>query len=281
VAIVVVSLASFVVLGLLVSSVVTVNSRPLQTVVERDAIVAVATAKKKPRDVNSQIAAATASMAANDFKQALVYAGNAAKLEPRDSAVNLVLAQALLGSGDLKKARATVQAIQKGNKKSSVAYAQASGVMADIDEAEGKLAAAVEDLQVAILADRTNTDLLVHLASLQARIGKKEDAAATYGAALQYIPDLQTALTALRAMKSGPADYQLAKVAWQAGNKDEAKRLMEQAAKESPKLAWIQVALGDFRHLIGDSQGARAAYEAALAIDPSNKEAKAGLSGLQ
>ena len=81
-------------------------------------------------------------------------------------------------------------------------------------------------------------------------------------------------------MKSGPADYELAKVAYQAGKKDEARRLMEQAATESPKVAWLQVALGDFRKLIGDTAGAKTAYEAALAIDPANAEAKAGLDSL-
>ena len=159
-------------------------------------------------------------------------------------------------------------------------YARATLVLAVIDEAEGKLAAAIENLKVAQAADPTNTDIIVQVASLQERTGKKDDAAESYGEALRYIPDLEPALVALRAMKSGPADYQLAMVAWEAGNKDEARRLMEQAAKESPKLAWVQVALGDFRVLIGDTEGARIAYQAALSVDPANEEAKARLDSL-
>lgn len=280
VAILVVSLASFVVLGLLVSSILTVNSRPLQTKAERDVVTAVAIAKEKPKDSGAQANAAIAYLFVKDYDQALVYADRATKLKRNDPSLKLVKAQALQGTGDLKQARALVEDIQKSTQKSENMYAQAATVMAVIDEAEGKPAAAVEDLKAALGGDPTSTDLLLNLARLQQKIGKQEDAAATYGLALTYVPNLEQALAALRAMKSGPADYELAKVAYQAGNKDEARRLMEQAATESPKVAWLQVALGDFRKLIGDTVGAKTAYEAALAIDPTNAEAKAGLESL-
>lgn len=279
--IVIVSLASFAVLGLFVTSLLTVNSRPLQSVAQRDAVVAVAEAQANPRNIGAQMAAASTSILAEDYEQALLYANKAVKLEPKSLDAKLVKAQVLQVSGDLKQARALLEEIRKTESKSSTLYANASLIVAVIDEAEGKPASAIENLKVAQAADPTNTDLLVQLAGLQERIGKKDDAATSYGETLQYIPDLEPALAALRAMKSGPADYQLAKAAWQAGNKDEARRLMEQAAKESPKLAWVQVALGDFRVMIGDKDGARNAYQAALSIDPANEEAKAGLDSLE
>jgi hypothetical protein len=55
---------------------------------------------------------------------------------------------------------------------------------------------------------------------------------------------------------------------------------MEQAAKGAPNVAWLQVALGEFRAMTGDKEGARSAYQAALSIDPANEEAKAGLDAL-
>lgn len=278
--IVIVSVASFAVLGLLVRSLLTVDDRPLQSVDQRDAVVAVAQAKANPTKLDAQVAAASASILTRDYEAALLYADRAVKLDPKSLSVKLLKAQALQASGDLKRARTVLKEVQKSVSKSTTLYANASAVLALIDEAEGKLEAAVEDMKVAKGGNPTNTDLLVRLAALQERIGKKDDAAATYGEALQYIPDLQVSLSALRAMKSGPADYELAKVAWQSGNKDEARRLMEQAAKESPKVAWLQVALGDFRVMIGDKPGAKVAYQAALSIDPANKEAKAGLDSL-
>ena len=280
VAILIVSLASFVVLGLLATSVLSIKSKPLQTKAERDVVMTVAIAKDTPRDTDAQVAAATAYLLAGDFDQALVYVDRATKLAPKDPSLKLLKAQVYQGKGDLKKARALVEELRKSVDRSETLYATSGAVMALIDQAEGNLTAAVEEMKVALGGDPTSTDLLVNLARLQEQTGKKDDAAATYGKALQYIPDLEPALTALRAMKSGPADYELAKVAWQAGNKDEARRLMEQAAGESPKVAWLQVALGDFRKLIGDTAGAKTAYEAALALDPANAEAKAGLDSL-
>jgi predicted negative regulator of RcsB-dependent stress response len=55
---------------------------------------------------------------------------------------------------------------------------------------------------------------------------------------------------------------------------------MEQAASGSPGVAWLQVALGDFRAMIGDKEGARSAYQKALSIEPANEEAQAGLESL-
>lgn len=280
VSIVIVSLASFAMLGLLVRSVVTVDSKPLQSVEQRDAVIAESVAQANPRNLTAQMAAASASVSAGDPEQALLYANKAVKLDPKSLDAKLVKAQALRAAGDLKQARTLLDEIRKAEAKSSGLYASASLVLAVINEAEGKLAAAVEDLKVAQAADATNTDILVQLAGLQERIDQKDDAASSYGEALLYIPDLEPALAALRAMKSGPADYELAQVAWRAGNKDEARRLMEQAAEESPKLAWVQVALGEFRAMIGDKDGARIAYQAALSIDPANEEAKAGLDSL-
>jgi tetratricopeptide (TPR) repeat protein len=280
VGIVIVSLASFAVLGLFVRSLLTVNSRPLQSVEQRDAVVAVAAAQANPRNIGAQMAASSTSVLAGEYEQALLYANRAVKLDPKSLEAKLAKADALRGGGDLKQARVLLQEIRKQDADSTGMYARATLILAVIDEAEGKLPAAIEDLKVAQAADPTNTDIIVHLAGLQERTGKKDDAAESYGEALKYIPDLERALVALRAMKSGPADYQLAMIAWEAGNKDEARRLMEQAAKESPKIAWVQVALGDFRVLIGDTEGARVAYQAALSVDPANEEAKARLDSL-
>jgi tetratricopeptide (TPR) repeat protein len=276
VSIVIVSLASFAMLGLLVNSVLTVDSKPLQSVEQRDAVVAVAAAKANPKNLNAQLAAANNSILAEDYKQALLYANQAVRLDAKSVEARLTKARALQVTGDLKQARTLLEEIRETVSKSQSAYGTASLILAVVDEAEGNLAAAVEDLKVAQAMDPVNTDLLLQLARLQERIGKKDDAAESYGEALLYIPDLEPALSALRAMKSGPADYQLATAAWRSGNKDEARRLMEQ----SPKLAWVQVALGDFRVMIGDKDGARIAYQAALSIDPANEAAKTGLDSL-
>lgn len=280
VGIVVVSLASFAVLGLLASSLLTQDSRPLRTVEERDAVVAVAQAKANPKDFDAQVEAAGASIFAEEYDQALLYADRAVNLDPKSQTAKLAKARALQASGDLTQARKLLEQIRKTVDSSSAMYASTSLILAVIDEAEGKLASAVDHLKVAQAADPTNAERLVVLGGLEERIGKPDDAAASYGEALRYIPDYEPALAALRAMKSGAADYELAKVAWQAGNKDEARRLMEQAAKESPTVAWVQVALGEFRAMIGDKDGATNAYRAALAIDPKNEEATAGLSSL-
>ena len=181
--------------------------------------------------------------------------GQARPQVPRSSWLK---AEALQGSGDLKQARALLEEIRKSVAKSDGYVREASHVMA-VDRRGRGQAGGRRRRPEGGAGGRSHEHRPAASISRACRseIGKKDDAAATYGEALQYIPDLEPALAALRAMKSGPADYQLAKVAWQAGNKDEARRLMEQAATESPKVAWLQVALGDFRKLIGDTAGAR------------------------
>ena len=142
------------------------------------------------------------------------------------------------------------------------------------------LDSAIESLTKAGEIDSSDATIRVALAEAQVAAGRLDDAANSYAQALAMVPDLKEAIDGLRAMNHGPAQYVLAQLAWTKGAKDEAAQLMEQAVQTSPEIPWLHVALGDFRDMVGDKTGAEAAYRDALALDPGNQEATAGLESL-
>jgi tetratricopeptide (TPR) repeat protein len=247
---------------------------------QRDVITAEAAMSAKPNDFQARLDAANANTAAGKYDRAVTLATLALNMDKAQAAyVWLAIGQAQAAKGDIARARTSLGKVvvtQLGGQDQAGFYA----VLASMDVKQGKFAGAASNLQKATVADPTNTDYLVLLADNQVRAGQKDAAIITYQKALQYVPDLKAPHDALVQMKYGPASYVLARMAWDAGNKAQAKRMMELALTQSPDLPWLNVALGDFRALNGDVAGAKAAYNHALALDPADKEAKAGLAAI-
>ncbi|MCL4368751.1 MAG: tetratricopeptide repeat protein [Actinobacteria bacterium] len=279
--IVILALTSIGVIVALGQQILTANDRPLQTIAQRNVVVTEARAKTNPRDVEAQLEAGKALLVAGEYDRGIAYADRALGAQKDNPGALQLKADGLVLKGDLKSARAILERILKSTSKAGGIYADASLSLARIDEQEGKLEAAVKDLETGILRDPSNATLQVQLARLQSKVGKKDAAVASYSEALRYIPDMPEAVQGLQDMKYGPADYALAKAAWEKGDKAAALQLMDQAMTHSPNIAWLHVALGDLRSMSGDAAGARAAYNQALALDPTNKEAAAGLAALK
>ena len=276
-----VAVASILVLGLMIMTVLRSGSEPINDIARRDVVEAEADVKANPKDFDLRLKAADANLGAQEWDRAISHLDSALVLRPKDPGALLVKSQAYLGKGDIKTGRKILEDLRVGNGPGSKIYGEASIILATLDAQAGDLEAAVKDLEEAVKYESTDSTLLVALAAAQTRVGKKDDAVNSYAEALRFVPDMQEALDGLQGMNYGPAGYVLAQRAWAAGLKDEAGRFMEQAAKDSPQLVWIQVALGDFRILIGNTEGAKAAYEAALALDPNDKDAAAGLASLK
>ncbi|MCW2615838.1 MAG: hypothetical protein JWN08_2832 [Frankiales bacterium] len=64
------------------------------------------------------------------------------------------------------------------------------------------------------------------------------------------------------------------------GGADDALRLLESARERLPRSARVLASLGDARAVLGDDSGAREAYDAALALDPAQPIATAGIAKL-
>ncbi len=276
-AILVVSAVCVVILGLTFWSVL--GSRPKAPVsaAARDVIRAEAAVNASPKDLNNRVSAAKANYLAGNYDRAIQYADTAIQLGKDVPAADLLKGYALAAKGNVTEAR---KLYEKVASKEVADSADAYLALAEVDRAAGKYDKAVESLKKAQTFDSTDAMIGVELAKTQVSAGKLDDAVASYARALSMVPDLKEARDGLAEMQYGPAHYELAKVAWNQGRKTEAQTLMEKAVLTSPDLAWLHVALGDFRDMIGDKARAEAAYKDALSIDPRNKEAKAGLASL-
>lgn len=276
-AILVIGVLSVAVLGLTIWTVMGTDTTAPQSVAQRGVIVAEAAVEANPKDVPARIAAAKANLLAGNYDRAIEYADSAIKLGKDVSGADLLKGQAYAAKGDEGAARKLFEKLANGES-SDATMALLS--LAALDAAAGKFEPALASLAKAVEMDPLDANIKVELANIQVAAGKLDEAVATYVSALQLVPDLEPAFGGLAKMEYGPAEFILAQAAWERGEKDEAARLMQRAVDLSPEIAWLHVALGDFREMVGDKVGAETAYRAALAKDPNSEEAKAGLAAL-
>ena len=281
VAIALVTVAALGVLALTGQQLMTADSRPLQSAKQRNVVVAEAKIAANPKNLGAYVEAVDANINAGNYDRALYLVDRALEVKKDEPGLKLAKAKVLVLKGDYQAARALADQVLEKNPEGSAQFGEASTIAAAVDEKMGDITGAIKHLQRGVQHDQSDALLHVVLAETFARAGKKDDAVASYAEALKYVPDLKEALAGLEAMNYGHADYQLALAAYASGRKDEALRLMKKAAQDSPTLPWIQVALGDYYALVGDAANAAAAYNAALALDPKNKDAAAGLAALK
>jgi hypothetical protein len=114
---------------------------------------------------------------------------------------------------------------------------------------------------------RAQSDVAVDQALAHERAGRLAEAAAAFAQAAA-VHDLNP-----------HAHAGLARVAMATGNAQEAVGHAERAARLRRRRPEYQVLLGDARRAAGDTAGARRAYEQALEIDPSDRDARERLGG--
>ncbi len=253
-------------------------NEPPQTAVQRDVLVAETDARNSPKSAAAQLAAGWANLVAEDYDEALSYADRTLQLE--EGAIDALVLKGLVSEakGDLGKARALLLEAGEANREGSI---EAYSRLASLEQRQGDLELAVEYLTRATTLAPTDAQLKVDLARLNAATGDKEAARQNLILALQYLPDEPQLRDEFAALSYGPADYDMARLAFAEGRPEEAETLMRLAVEHSPDIAWLQVALGDFLlDIKNDPAGAEQAYNQALEIDPDNEEARAALESL-
>ncbi|MBU2601886.1 MAG: tetratricopeptide repeat protein [Actinobacteria bacterium] len=277
-AILAVGVLSLSLLGLMLWTVLGSQTEAPRSAAERDVALAEAAVEADPNNPAARVDAARINLLAGDYDRAIEYADSAIKLSPELASAELVKGYAYAAKGDEAAARELYEKVAKGETNTA---AEALLALAIMDKKAGSLESAIESLEKAIEIDSMDALKRVELGKIQVAAAKPAEALASYASALRLVPDLEEGLEALREMQYGPAEYLLAQMAWEQGDRDEATRLMENAVEVSPDMAWLHVALGDFRAMQGDTAGAKTAYTNALGVDSSNQDAKDALAALE
>jgi tetratricopeptide (TPR) repeat protein len=270
-------LASFAILALIALTVVDQRNALPDSAAERNIITAEAQVKADPKSPEARVAVAKAYLAAENYDSAMAYVNQALSLDKNFSKAYLLRGDIRRAEGDVGQARKDYEQTLKIDE-----YAvDARIALAEMEQAAGRPKEAIKHLDTAIEAASQDASLYLARGKVYLQLNNKEEARKSMAKAVALLPDLKEAETALEQMNYGPAYYDLAQLAWTRNEPEKAKALMEQATEVSPEIAWLQIALGDFRALQGDKAGARVAYEQALTLDPESKEAKDGLAELE
>jgi tetratricopeptide (TPR) repeat protein len=269
---------SFALLGVMFYVVYSRSNQPPQTAIERDVVTAEAQARNSPKSAAAQLAAGWADLAAEEYDGALSYADKALKIDAGSVDALILKGVVKEAQGDLADARAILLQAGEAKKGGSV---EAYSRLAALEQRQGDLDLAQKYLTEAATLAPTDAQLKIQLARLNSEIGDDEAARQNLLDAMRYVPDMPELRDELAALAYGPADYDLARLAFADGNLEEADTLMHLAIEHSPEVAWLHVALGDYLlDIKKDPAGAEQAYKKALEIDPENQEARAALEAL-
>ncbi|HET7028889.1 MAG TPA: tetratricopeptide repeat protein [Candidatus Limnocylindrales bacterium] len=201
--------------------------------------------------------------------------GPKAAADPRDDISAGNLGVLYLGRGrltgdadDYEKALTAAERAVAANPVSTGTRALKATILQATHDFTGALALA----ESIVREEPRNVDALAVVGDAQLELGRLDDAAATYGA----IATIQT----------GPAlDAREARLAWLRGDSRGAIRLAtaarDGAARDgSSDPSFYEAQLGEMARLTGDATAARTAFDAALAIRPSNQLALLGSARL-
>ena len=147
--------------------------------------------------------------------------------------------------------RLIAKALQYG--KSAEALSNHGNVLLEL----GRHEEAVKQLHHALLIRPDSAAAQFNLGNALVKVQRLEEAAKAFAAAIALKPDFPDAL------------QNYAEVLRDVGRHREAMTMLRRAVSLAPADPHLQIALGVARQELGDMQGARAAFEAALALDPS------------
>ena len=147
--------------------------------------------------------------------------------------------------------RLIAKALQYG--KSAEALSNHGNVLLEL----GRHEEAVKQLHHALLIRPDSAVAQFNLGNALVKVQRLEEAAKAFAAAIALKPDFPDAL------------QNYAEVLRDVGRHREAMTMLRRAVSLAPADPHLQIALGVARQELGDMQGARAAFEAALALDPS------------
>ena len=248
-------------------------------------------ARHAPRDADAQTAYGRALLRAGSYRDAERVLKVAARLRHADPAALYLVAEVAFARRDYRASRAACAPIERLGRDSLLARVCRARAYLVWNRA-GR---AFEELDAALAEAPNDFDALLALGEahrLRADIPHAEDAyhRATASNGARYEPHLGLGRLYAQARRNSDAVRELSEaarldptnpeVAYELGqlrSGADAIRLLEQATSTRPGWAEAQLALGHAKFAAGDSEGARAAFEAALHVDSHLSPAHVGL----
>jgi len=148
-------------------------------------------------------------------------------------------------------------------------FVEAHVVLASVHEALGDDAAALRSLEAALRLRPEDEGARRHLALLCLKLGDRGFAQGRLGEARRHYAHAATLQPALAGAHAGLGNLSIAELA-----PEEAVRHYRRALELDPRLVHVHVNLGNALVGLGQAAAGRACYDAALALDPENAEAR-------
>lgn len=217
------------------------------------------------------------------------------RVNPQADDMRILLAQGLLRDGQSAEALKELEVIPEERRNVSVYYAigranfllgkmdearkyllkanelapnnsEVLGSLFRVDLATGRLADSVQRVEGAVKADPKSAGLAYLQGMVFGAAGREQDAIQALRRATELNPNLIDAYT------------ELAKVYARAGKMDQVLKTFEEAAAATPNEPGIQLILGTLYEGLNEKAKARAAYEAAIRLNPNLAAAKNNLA---
>ena len=211
------------------------------------------------QDAGELLRSARDYQAKNDHAAAIIQLKNLVQQQPQNGEARLLLGRSHLAVGDADSAEKEFRrALEYGQPAATVTPLLAQALI-DAGSPEKVLA----DYGAMKLDDpRAEAALRVAVGQAQLRLRKRDEAAASFGAALAADPT------------NPAAQLGQARLLATAGNLDEALQAVDKVVGDHPAMADAHVLQGELRAARGDRAGARAALEKAVAVDPRHVVAR-------
>ena len=260
------------------------------SVLDRQITAAEEAVQQTPKNLPARLVLAQAYRASGRTDDALAQYSEVLRVDKVNMDALLGRAQTSLDSGKLDEAAADFNSIIKASTGGEFARVDqrvgaAHYYLATVQVRKGNASAAVAEAQAALAVNSTDSDALYLLGSALAGEGKHSEAVGSFLRALMFVPTgwcepyegLQASWTKLG--KTAMASYAEGMAQFCRGKHAEATATL-QALISGPAATDSMAGLGLIAEMASDDSGATSWYRKALAKDPKNINAMAGLSRL-
>jgi tetratricopeptide (TPR) repeat protein len=246
--------------------------------------------RNDPNSAELRVAVADAYLKAGRFEDALAQFSEALTIDPNREDALYGLGVAHKELGNLNEAGAALQAViemNEGNEGASLnpRLQGAHYYMGQVLRAQGRLDEAINEFRKALGLNRSDADTLFELGKTFALAGNNDEALQAFDVALAFVPDYREIYVEVEKVANttgdqARADYARAMLMVLDDKPGDAVPILQQAAEQGGN-AHFYWALGWALEKTNDREGAMAAYQKAVDMDPGEQLAAESLRRLQ